>query len=110
MRIFTVLVDLVHELHDGGNGGVRGEALAQVARDLVDRPVGLAQERRRLAAGVLGWRLDRGAVKSRQEMRDARDSLVGPVAALRRVADEEDVAARGVRAVALDVVTRADRV
>src|SRR3954469_19769038 len=115
-------VALVDELHDGGDRRVEREAPGHVVRHLVDRPVRLAHELEVLAVG----RVQRPARRPRlarligdvhpqppqapEEPVDALDALVGPVRVLVGRADEEDVAARGVRPVALDVADRADHV
>ncbi len=46
------VVDHVEQLHDRGDRGVEREPAGHVPGDLVDRPVGLAHERQRVALGV----------------------------------------------------------
>ena len=105
---------VVDQLHDRGDRGVEREA-AQVAADLVDRPVGLAHEREIIALGrSRAWRARPvrragalGGLRGQppqppEEAIDALDALVGPVGILVGRPDEQDVAARGVGAHALD--------
>ena len=66
-----------------------------------------AQRRPRLARGR---HVDAQPPQPAEEAVHALDALVGPVGVLVRRPDEEDVAARGVGAVALDVADRADHV
>ena len=52
VRSRRVRGQLVHELHHGRDRGVEREPPSQVVGDLVDRPVGLADEREAVAGGI----------------------------------------------------------
>ena len=103
---------VVDQLHHRGDRRVEGEAPVQVGRDLVDRPVRLAQQ---LELGAVGSSPGAGGRRpaasatsaARRHSRPRKrctpsTPIVGPVGVLVGGPDEQDVAARGVGAVALD--------
>ena len=111
-------VDLVDELHHGGDRGVELEAGIDVPGDLVDRPVGLREQLSGLAVrpvdaatpiGPLGD-LPAEAPEPGEEPEDPLDALVRPVPALDRRPHEADVGSQRVRPEAVDVLSRIDGV
>ena len=116
-------VGLVDQLHDRRDRGVEREPARHVVGDLVDRPVRLAHQLEVVALGAPSSGPSAGpgsptssatSIPSRhsrdQEAVHALDALVGPVGVLVGRPDEEDVAARGVGAVLLDVADGRDHV
>ena len=116
-------VELVDQLHDGGDRRVEGKAPGQIAGDLLDRPVGLAHQSQGVALGS-GRRVGRPHWAGGVSLRRARAQPPQPgqetVHALQRAlvpgrvligrSDEQHVAARRVDAEALDDRRRADHV